>query len=293
METYLEDITDTGKGKSAFIAAHGPGLKPYREDMLRLQKAGHLTRFSMNNWFDFFDEREEKPDYWILASSIDSIKNYCGRMNEVNVPVFYADTVDPTRYEDYAPVISFPHLRYDQKHFRGHSCQEILGNLKKHLDGGAGLREFRVYGDNPEQFFPPRIRDGAGFAVNGGYCCERIGEPTLQEHLMELSGYTRHYSTADTVAFHAIAFALVMGFSPIFVAGMSLDYGLGYANGDTAPVYDKTWNKTQANLINDITILAESAEKMGTELVSLDETWYDILKNGGELWKNEMLLKAT
>ena len=38
---------------------------------------------------------------------------------------------------------------------------------------------------------------------------------TIQEYLQEISGCDQHYSTGDTVAFHAIAFAIIMGCNPI------------------------------------------------------------------------------
>ena len=41
--------------------------------------------------------------------------------------------------------------------------------------------------------------------------------PTIQEALQKAGKHISHYSTADTVAFHAIAFAILMGCNPIYL----------------------------------------------------------------------------
>ena len=97
---------------------------------------------------------------------------------------------------------------------------------------------------------------------------------TIQEELQGVSNYTEHYSPGDTVILHAIAFAIIMGCNPIYVAGMDLDYANGYVNGNESPT-DDVWQKQDVNLINDIRILNESAKNINVNIINMKpDAWY-------------------
>jgi hypothetical protein len=131
---------------------------------------------------------------------------------------------------------------------------------------------------------PPRFggREGwAGFDLFGR-CCGRIveGRPTVQEELQRVSDYNEHYSSGDTVALHMIAFAVIMGCSPIYISGMDLDYREGYANDQAVPVNDD-WQRLNANLVNDLRIINESAKKRGIKIINLKpDAWYSVFEEG-------------
>lgn len=58
------------------------------------------------------------------------------------------------------------------------------------------------------------------------YCCDLLeiypGRITLQEYLQKKFNRLNHYSTASTGAIHALAFAILLGCSPIFLQGIEL-----------------------------------------------------------------------
>ena len=103
---------------------------------------------------------------------------------------------------------------------------------------------------------------------------------TIQEYLQRISGHNAHYSPGDTVILHAIAAAIIMGCNPIYVAGMDLDYSVGYADGSQTPA-DDGWQKESTNLINDLRILNESAKERNIRIINLKEdAWYGVFETG-------------
>ena len=127
---------------------------------------------------------------------------------------------------------------------------------------------------------------------NNGRCCVRINKDrlTIQEYLQEISGYDQHYSTGDTVAFHAIAFAIIMGCNPIYVAGMNLDYRKGFAKSQANPEYFINkgtighWELLQNNIKNDLTILNNSAIIRDIQIINLlNNSWYGVLSEGTQI----------
>jgi|3_EtaG_2_1085321.scaffolds.fasta_scaffold27543_2 hypothetical protein len=309
----IEDIVDQCTGLPAVIACHGPSLNSVKDKILDLQNQKKLIRFSLNNWFDFFDS---EPDYWVLASTVDTIKTYTEIMNKSNVPVFFADTVDKTSYSFIENNLKCDYIGYDQRHFKGHTCTQILQSFYEH-NTKEDNHDFAEYGNNIAMWQPPRYKDGAGFALPRqennilvpAECCERIqnreimiqelwkvvtrpadlifadsknARLTIQEVLQSTCGHEQHYSTGDTVALHAIAFAIIMGCNPIYIAGMDLDYGKGYAENEDVPVpVNNDWSRLAHNLKNDLRILDESARLRGTKIINLNkETWYHEFEKG-------------
>ena len=60
MKLEYKDIIDKHKGTPCIVALHGPSLSPHIDKIQELQKQSKAIRISVNEWFDFF---EEKPDY--------------------------------------------------------------------------------------------------------------------------------------------------------------------------------------------------------------------------------------
>jgi hypothetical protein len=52
---------------------------------------------------------------------------------------------------------------------------------------------------------------------------------SIQEALCKHTNQTEWYGSGDTVALHMIALAIILGCNPIYIAGVDLDYTLGYA----------------------------------------------------------------
>tara|TARA_R110000824_G_scaffold377911_1_gene569291 strand:- start:249 stop:554 length:306 start_codon:yes stop_codon:yes gene_type:complete len=99
-----------------------------------------------------------------------------------------------------------------------------------------------------------------------------------------VSGHEEHCSTGDTVAIEMISFAIIMGCNPVYVTGMDLDYNLGYANGKSASENQLSaddWGRLNKNLVNDLRILNESAQRRGIKIINLTENaWYNEFEKG-------------
>ena len=107
--------------------------------------------------------------------------------------------------------------------------------------------------------------------------------------MQALCGHEQHYSTGDTVAMHAIAFAIIMGCNPIYVSGLDLDYNKGYANAKMKDWAMKAagpnaWAPIRENLENDLRILYESAAKRNITIYTLNpEPWYGALEKADRI----------
>jgi hypothetical protein len=275
VKLLLEDIVGSGKGKTAVVCAHGPSLNEHKDEIIKLQKENKIVRFSPNNWFNFFDT---EPNYWVLASNVDTISAYYLAMNRLKSEIIFADSVDLTPYDFIEKNLEVNYLGYDQRHFKGHRCLEILSNFKKHHDKHKKF-DFTYYGENSSMWSPPFSGTPGGVDIKGR-CCHRIEEnrKTIQEFLQQVSGHEKHYSTGCTVSLHMLAIAIIMGFKNIYVSGLDLDYSLGYANKDI-PAPEDFWKNSPEtlNLKNDLQIIEESAKMSGVKILNLyKKPWYGI-----------------
>ena len=59
--------------------------------------------------------------------------------------------------------INADYFGYDQKHFKGHTCVQILSNFSLHYLKNE-YSNFKYYGNNDIMWHPPRFLDGAGFS---------------------------------------------------------------------------------------------------------------------------------
>lgn len=316
MRLKQEDLLDRHKGIPAVITTHGPSLNNYKETIQDLQRQGEVLRFSVNNWFDYF---EEHPDYWVTANGeftiqsaiqntgIWSTRGYPKNIiHETNATVLFADSVDFSDYHLLDNILKCDYHGYDQRHFKNRSCVDIIKSFKSHYEQNKDF-DFREYGNNANIWKPiskaeiQRIgcspvygQFGAAFSgiYNNGRCCVRIDNErlTIQEYLQKISDLEQHYGTADTVAFHAIAFAIIMGCNPIYISGMDLNYRKGYASTQ-APTKNFLnngalghWELLKNNLINDLTILNKSAINRDIEIINLlNNSWYGVLSEGTKI----------
>tara|TARA_R110002020_G_scaffold188891_5_gene387743 strand:+ start:507 stop:1457 length:951 start_codon:yes stop_codon:yes gene_type:complete len=311
MKIEYSDILNKHKGKPCFVALHGPSLtSDIKFKTQKLQKEEKLLRISVNNWFDFFDV---KPDYWVVSNGEFTIENsMIGSMiwnhhgyeqdcfNKYKVPLFYNSNVDFTTQEFIDKNLMCDYFPYDNRHFKKHSCKEILSNFKNFVTENKNLN-YEFYGNNAQMWQRP-ITDGfpewkkkiygkiAGSWNANGKCCERKLPTTLQEQLQNLTGHSQHMSPGHTVGMFALAFAVLMGCNPIYFAGMDLDYEKGYSKSDNKKHAMNGLNEGHYGhckhifrnfLLSDMKILKESSEMMGTKIINLsDNSWYNIFEFG-------------
>lgn len=283
MKINTSEIINKHRNVPCVIAAHGPSLNLNKEKIIQAQKQKKIIRFSVNNWWDYF---EDNPDYWILSSTVFTMERYFNFLNEKKLTVFYSDDGDFTSKDFLEKNANFDWLVYDQRHWKKKNCIEILKDFKGHYLKNKNF-DYKEYGNNMIMWQPPRHLSNFGLALDGKCCSMNIpARNTIQETLMQISGIDEHYSTGDTVAFHAIAFAIIMGCNPIYVSGMDLDYSKGYANTAITDWKEKengpnSWTPVKENNLNDIRILNKSAKALGISVINLNpNTWYDELKVG-------------
>ena len=312
MRFKLKDVIDQHKNIPAAICLHGPSLNEQKEEIEKLHKNKRLIKFCVSDWFNFF---ESSPDYWILANGELNVEDLVEKrgtwlkfntpsdiLDKQNIKLFYASSIDNTDVSWVENNLKLDFCPYDQRHFKGHSCLEIMSNFKKHYEKEKNFN-FKEYGNNENLFtkfsqekaikmgvHPTYAKFGAGFGgvFNRRLCCNgRIDEKTIQETLQEVSGHEQHFGTADSVAFHAIAIAIIMGCNPIYVTGMDLDYNKGYGennknlinfiNGNAL----NHWQFLESNILSDLKIINESAIKRGIQVINLTkDAWYKTFKQG-------------
>lgn len=132
-------------------------------------------------------------DYWINANGAFPIPDVDYEMiNKVkHTTLLFAHSV--VRKQDYSVIrnkIKTNWFEYDQRHFGARPCNQQIDSrfyLKEKLE-----------------------------------CCDYIGDITIQEFLQKKYNSTEHYSTASTVAIHALSLAVILGCKTIYIGGVEI-----------------------------------------------------------------------
>jgi hypothetical protein len=278
----IGEVVDRHQGIPAVVCAHGPSLNDHKESIVRLHNNKEIIRFSVNDWFDVF---AKKPDYWAISNPEYQFVNWVGKFNYYDTFLLFSTTCRERSSNSFITKnLKCKNILFDQRHFKNHNCLDILKNFRSHYEENKNFN-FIDYGNNSSIFTPaPNTPIGYFGFDPTGICCRNKMGTTIQEMLQQTSGYGKHYSTGDTVALHAIAFAIIMGCNPIYISGMDLDYSLGYASKMSFPMnmdHYNIWQEGQKNLINDLNILNDSAENRHIEIINLKkEAWYKVFKSG-------------
>jgi len=132
-------------------------------------------------------------DYWINANSEFPVPDTDFEMiNQVkhNTLLFAHSVVRPQNYSIIGKELKNNWFEYDQRHFGGQPCN-------KQIDSRFHLKESLE-------------------------CCNHIGKTTIQEFLQKKYKTLGHYSTASTVAIHALSLAIILGCKEIYVGGVDI-----------------------------------------------------------------------
>ncbi len=311
MKLEYNNIINKHRGRPCFVALHGPSLTTEIKKQIQiLQINKKILRISVNNWYDFFNE---KPDYWVVSNGEFTIENSIkdsliwnlhgyekNCFNKYNVPLLYNSTADFTSEEFINKNLKCDYLAYDTKHFSGHDCRTILENFKKYYIKNKNL-DFKFYGNNSQMWQKPNVESfpiwkkklhgklGAGWDTKGR-CCSKKLPITIQEQLQKICGHHQHLGTGQTVGIFALTFAILMGCNPIYFAGMDLDYHKGYSDSDNKRHAQNGINEGHLGhwryafkdfLLSDMTILRKSAEMLDIKLLNLDKnSWYNVFETG-------------
>jgi hypothetical protein len=326
MKLNLDKIKNKHKNFPCVVSLHGPSMETHRDVIQNLQVEKKVLRISTNEWWEYF---KEKPDYLVVSNGELNIQDsfnktgiFCpqtGReypniptgesvLSMHGIPLFYNMTADLTDPDFVKKNLTVDYLPYDTKHFKNEDCLTILNSFRKHFEDNKNLN-FKKYGNNSQMWQFPDVKDPnvnpycahvhSPFASTWSRkgrspCCERRLSKTLQEFLQDMSGHDQHMGPGQTVGLYCIAFAIIMGCSPIYISGLDLDYGLGYAEPDK-DLLDERPQHHMPNIGNvghwkyvfkdflrdDIRILNESAKLLGTEIINLNKkAWYSEFTKG-------------
>lgn len=241
MNKQFKDIIDKHKNKPCLVVAHGPSLTDYLDKIQQYKERG----FVIIDCNDFYNFHDVTPTYIMFASSENTMLANKKKLNKLNTTVVYADSADLTDKKWIEENITCDYLPYDQRHFDGKKC--VVCN---------------------------------SFGCGKNFISNRR---TIQEELQIFTGHNTHYGTGDTVTLHMLSLSILLGCNPIYVVGFELDYTKGYAKSKVplnVPPPSSFTSYTD-NLMNDLTIIRDSAKNIGTEVINLNkETTFDILKSG-------------
>ena len=284
MQLQINNLINKHANKACVVAAHGPSLNLHKKSISAAHKENKILRFSVNNWWDYFDAA---PDYWVLSTGVFTIERMAPIINQHNITTLFSDDADFTPKEFIKKNILSDWLVYDQRHWKGKTCLEILKDFKVHHQKHKNF-DFLDYGNNKAMWQPPRHKSHFGHCITNTKCCNQNvpARKTLQETLQELTNCSQHYSTGDSVTLHALAFAIIMGCNPIYVSGLDLDYTKGYANKDKTDWQQKSnspnaFTPVRQNFYNDLNVLSESAKLKNIKIINLNHNaWYDSFQFG-------------
>jgi hypothetical protein len=242
MKLDIPSIINKHSNKSALICGLGPSLQLYQDKLEHIKKENVI--FACGEFYRFY---KVIPDYWVQANNVTTVCNHINLIkNWIGCTIIYADTVELTDKKWIDENLKNDYIPYDQRHFNGMTCNELINSP---------------------------LKNKGGYTYNGR-CCNHIikGRLTVQEELQKISNYHKFYSTGSTVALHAVAFAVIMGCNPIYITGVDLDYNLGYAKNDSnlqhGPVGELN-NYTVEN-VKDFEIINESAKKLNIKIYNLN-----------------------
>lgn len=157
-------------------------------------------------------QNECNIDYWINANSEFPIPDIDYKtINKIkNTTLLFAHTtVRRLNYSIIKKKLKIDWFEYDQRHFGGKPCNNQF--------------DYRFDLEKPQE------------------CCSHIGDITIQEFLQDKYHTTCHYSTASTVAIHALSFAIILGCKTIYVGGVEIparqkDYNY-YGNNSIVDIF--------------------------------------------------------
>ena len=175
---------------------------------------------------------EFEPNYWVFANSIQTVQTMTERFEKFpNSIIVHADSVDTTPRSWIEQNINNEYVGYDQRHFENKKCHGCP-------NGCANLIE---------------------------------GRKTIQEILIDYSGYNKRYSAGHTVAIHMFSLAVLLGCKKIYLFGIDLDYSLGYADGKTQSSNPLEFGPYLPEILTDFEKVYESAKMKNIEVFNMSD----------------------
>jgi len=230
MRLQFTHIINKHRNVPAICIGHSPSLDIYKSELIKRKELGHIL-IDCNEWMQF---NNPEPNYWVVANNIITVNNWFTEINKHNCTFVYADSVDLTPQPLVERLLECNYVSFDQRHFNNKSCDCC-----------------QTYGCQ-QSVLPNRL--------------------TIQEELKKYCGVVYHYSTGHSIIVHMLALAVLLGCNPIHYVGVDLSYSKGYAQNSTNLI--QTVNLSDLDnskniILQDIDIIAKSAENVGVEIVNL------------------------
>lgn len=211
--TYFDFFVNREKGKPCLVAGNAPTIRNFPfEDFKGVYILCGSAPQTLEKAIPFY--------YWVNANSVFPIpKKHKNEINAIGDSIFiFADSVAYSGENIYDHNFLEKNLNvrwfaYDQRHFNHKKCQPLLDCCKL------------------VDLYPRRI--------------------TLQEFIQQHFGMDSHYSSGSTVAIHSLAFAILMGCSPIYLQGIELPlYAKDYYHSNKLSIYNlrEFYNSRMAHL---------------------------------------------
>tara|TARA_R110000772_G_scaffold20466_1_gene56634 strand:+ start:336 stop:1073 length:738 start_codon:yes stop_codon:yes gene_type:complete len=230
MKIGIEEIIDIHRGKDIYVLGLGPSLNKNLDFLIKESNKEDSIIISCNNCDLIIPEI--KVDYWVWANCI-PVGQYINKFNSrMESKLVWGDSVDKTDHNFLTNNLNIDHIPFNQWNSTSH---------------------------NP---WVNSIRSGL-----------------IQKLLKDKTGYVELYSSGDTIALHMLSLAILLGASNIYVSGFDMDYSDGYARNDDKiqqsgiynnPTPQKSCDAHREKNLNDLRIIFESGELMGTKIHSLN-----------------------
>ncbi len=228
MKLEFKNIIDKHKDNSALCIAHGPSLNSYLDKLSDIKSKGFIL-YGCNEWFDFYNE---KPNYWIKANNFNNLKVQNNIMNEKNIPVLYADSVDTTDRKWIEDNLKCDYLPYDQRNFDNKP---------------AGVSQADHFFIKDRKTIQEELQDYTGYKEHYG------SGDTVLVHLISfaiLMGCNPIYITGADLNYK-LGYAKCKIKKTVYTPNMFFEL--------------------QHRIFKDINIIKESANNIGTKIFNLDE----------------------
>ena len=230
MKLELSNIHNKHKDKIGLVAGLGTSLKSVLVswENLSSDKENYIT-FSCNRYHILTNL---DVDYWLICNNQPKMQicNFHEDINSKDNILVYADSVDLTSREAVDSLIINDYLSFDQRHFKGKSCEPIA-KCCSHI-------------------IPKRL--------------------TIQEYLQDIAGASERYGYGSSVILHALTLAIISGCNPIYISGVDFDYDSGYVNVDpdnTQLQLGRAIGHTVKEIVKeDLEIIKRSAELINVKI---------------------------
>lgn len=238
----FDDIKDKEKGKIGIICGLGGSLRQYHNEFAELSrtKKEEICFISCNEWNL---KTKIDIDYWVIASSIQTIETNVDEFNELNKTLIYAYSADGTDPEFVKNNLNINYLPYDERHVKGQECNPKISCCNRII---------------------PNTK-------------------TIQEYLGDYLNITSELydNTCGTVAIHMLAVAIILGCNPIYISGVDMNYATGYV--DNSELINITGGLIECarSFEKHASIINEFANRKNIKIIQLSsQAYYNAFEHG-------------